>query len=130
MLLFASWLEGWAFKGRQRRFERGLQKDFSWLFGKFDGRILPQKRYRQVLNYIEATVAVGDLFFEFIRGHGDFHVNVAPSHSPNEWLEFGQATDLPCEADRARTPTMQMSGFQRLFEANLERLKAYFSKRI
>ena len=128
MFLFASWLEGWTFKGRQARFERDLQKEYSWLFEKFDGRIVPKKRYRQVLDYVEATVAVGDLLFEFVRGHGDFHVNVAPSHSPNDWLEFGQAIDLACHADRARTPTMRMSDFQRLFEANLERLRIYFSK--
>jgi hypothetical protein len=105
MFLFASWLEGWTFKGRQKRFERDLQKEYSWLFEKFDGRIVPQKRYRQVLDYVEATVAVGDLLFEFVRGRGDFHVNVAPSHSPNDWLEFGRRLILlvmPTEPEHLR----------------------------
>jgi hypothetical protein len=128
MFLFASWLESWTFAGRQKRFERDLQKEYSWLFEKFDGRIVPQKRYRQVLDYVVATVAVGGLLFQFVRGNGDFHVNVALSHSPNDWLEFGQAIDFACDAERTQTPTMQMSDFQRLFEANLERLKVYFSK--
>jgi len=128
MFLFASWLESWTFKGRQRRFERDLQKEYSWIFEKFDARIVPKKRYRQVLDYVEATVAVGDLLFEFVRGHADFHVNVAPSHSPNDWLEFGQAIDLARDAELTQKPPIQMSDFQRLFEANLERLKVYFSK--
>ena len=128
MFLFALWLEGWTFRGRQRRFERDLQKEYSWIFEKYDGRIVPKKRYMQVLDYVTATVAVGDLLFEFVRGHGDFHVNVAPSHSPNDCFEFGHAIDLACDADRTRKPPIQMSDFQRLFEDNIERLKGYFSK--
>src|SRR5215469_5364526 len=128
MFLFASWLEGWTFRGRQRRFERDLQKEFSWLFEKFNGRIVPEKRYRQVLDYVVATVAVGDLLLKFVRGHGDFHVNVAPAHSPDDWLDFGQAIDFACDADRTQTTEIRISDFQRLFEANLERLKVYFSR--
>ena len=129
MFLFASWLEGWTFRGRQRRFERELQKEFSWLFEKFNGRIVREKRYRQVLDYVVATVAVGDLLFKFVRGGGDFHVRVAPSHSPDDWLDFGQAIDFACDADRTQTTKIQISDFQRLFEANLERLKLYFPEK-
>jgi hypothetical protein len=128
MFLFASWLEGWTFKGRQRRFEQYLQKEYPWIFEKFDARIVPKKRYKQVLDYVEATVAVDDLFFGFVRGRGDFHVNVAPSHSPNDWLEFGQAIDLARNGELTRKAPVQMSDFQRMFEANLERLKTYFSR--
>jgi len=128
MFRFASLLEGWTFKGRQRRFERYLQKEYSWIFENFDACIVPKMRYRRVLDYVEATVAVGDLLFGFVRGHGDFHVNVAPSHSPNDWLEFGQAIDLARDGELTRKPPIQMSDFQRMFEANFERLKIYFSK--
>ena len=128
MFLFRSWLERWTFNGRQRRFERDLQNEYSWIFEKYDGRIVPKKRYRQVLDYVEATVAVSDLLLEFVRGHGDFHLNVAPAHSPDDWLEFGQAIDLARNAELSPRPPIEMSNFQRLFEANLEHLKAYFSK--
>ena len=43
-------------------------------------------------------------------------------------LGFGQAIDFASGADRTRTTAMQMTDFQRLFEANLESLKVYFSK--
>lgn len=119
MVLFAS---------RQKRFEGDIQKEYAWLFKDFAGHIVPKKRYMQVLDYLEATVAVDDLLFEFVRGNGDFHVNVAPSHFPNDWLEFGRAIDLARNAEQSPKPPVQMSDFQRLFEANLEALKAYFSK--
>jgi len=64
-------------------------------------------------------VTVGDLHFR---------VNVAPSHSPRDSLEFGQAIELAHNADLTRKPPIHMSDFQRPFEANLERLKIYFSK--
>ena len=128
MFLFAPWLESWTFRGRQTRFERDLQKEFSWLFEKFNARIVPMKRYRQVLDYVVATVAVGDLLFKFVRGGGDFHVRVAPSHSPDDWLDFGQAIDFACDADRTQTTRIRIADFQRLFEANLERLNVYFSR--
>jgi hypothetical protein len=64
-----------------------------------------------------------------VRGNGDFHVNVAPSHSPNDWLEFGKAIDLARNAEQPRKPPVLMSDFQRVFEANLEALKVYFSKK-
>jgi hypothetical protein len=128
MFRLASWLEGWTFQGRQRRFERELQREYSWIFVKFGGRIIPRKQYRQALDYVEATVAVGDLLLGFVRGRGDFHVNVAPLHSPSDWLEFGQAVDLARGQGLTRKPPIQMSHFLRLFEDNLECLKVYFSK--
>jgi hypothetical protein len=72
MFLFASWLEGLTFTGRQRRFERDVRKEYSWLFEKFDGRIVPQKRYRRVLDYVVATVAVGDCFFNLSEATATF----------------------------------------------------------
>ena len=86
------------------------------------------KRYRQVFDYVVANVAVGDLLLKFVRGDGDFHVNVAPSHSPDDWLDFGQAIDLARGVQPMRNPPIQMSEFRRLFEANIERLMVYFRK--
>jgi hypothetical protein len=123
-----SWLEDWTFKGRARRYERDLQEEYSWIFEKFDARVVPTKRYRQVLDYIVATVAVGELLFEFVRGGGDSHVMVAPAHSPDDRLEFGEAIDLARDGKRSRKSPVPMSEFRRMFEANFEQLKIYFSK--
>jgi len=38
---FAWWLDDWTFKGRQARFEREIQKDYSWLFEKYGARLVP-----------------------------------------------------------------------------------------
>src|SRR5882762_2081361 len=77
-VLFAWWLDDWTFKGRQSRFEYEIQKEYSWLFEKYDARIVPMKRYQQVLDYVVAKVALGDLLFQFVKGNGEFRVNIAP----------------------------------------------------
>ncbi len=48
------------------------------------------KRYRQVLDYVVATVSVGDLLLQFVKGGGDFRVCLAPAHAPHDWYDFGE----------------------------------------
>jgi hypothetical protein len=103
--------------GRQKRFGHDLEREFAWLFEKYDARIVPVKRYKRVLDYVVANAAVGDLLFKFVRGHGDFHAMVAPSHSPDDWLEFGRAIDLARDAELSQKPFVPMSDFQGLFES-------------
>jgi SAM-dependent methyltransferase len=57
-VLFAWWLDDWTFKGRQTRFERDIQKEYSWVFKKYNARIIPAKRYRQVLDYVEGITNI------------------------------------------------------------------------
>jgi len=92
--------------------------------------MLPTKRYRQVLDYVVATVAVGDLLLKFVRGRGEFHVTVAPAHAPHDSYDFGEAIDLASEADpgRGSARAYRMSGFRHLFEANIERLTGFVSE--
>ena len=118
------------FKGRQTRFEHEIQKEYSWLFEKHDARIVPMKRYRQVLDYVVATVAPGDLLLQFVKGNGDFRVNIAPAHAPHDWYDFGEAIDLASDAEQASSGARnyRMANFRQLFEANIERLKVFFSK--
>jgi hypothetical protein len=120
----------WTSKGGWRHLERDLRIDYSWLFEKYGGRVIPMKPYRQVLDYANVTVAVGDLLFQFTRGMGDFHVSVAPAHAPLDWYDFGEAIVLARDTERVGdfSGHYRMSYFQQLFEANIERLKLFFSK--
>jgi len=129
-VLFAWWLDDWTFKGRQTRFEQAIQKDYSWLFEKYGARIVPMKRYRQVLDYVVADVALGELLLKFVKGNGEFHVNIAPAHAPDDWYDFGEAIDLASDAEPTRSGvrSFRMARFRQLFEANIERLKVFFSK--
>jgi len=124
-VLFSWWLDDWTFKGRQSRFEREIRSDYSWLFEKYSARIVPMLRYRQVLDYVVATVSVGDLVLQFVKGGGDFRVCLAPAHAPHDWYDFGEAIDLASET--LRDTSYRMAGFRPLFEANIERLKRFFS---
>ena len=124
------WLEGWTFRGRQTRFEREILRDYSWIFEKYDARIIPTKRYRQVLDYVEATVAVGNLLLKFVRGMGDFHVTVAPAHMPDNLYDFGVAVCLARYSGPISGLSWQyrMSDFRQLFESNFALLKIFFSE--
>jgi hypothetical protein len=124
------WLEGWTFKGRQARFERDVLREYSWIFEKYDARIIPTNRYRQVLDYVVATVAVGNLRFRFVRGMGYFHVTVAPAHMPHDSYHFGLAVELARDSEPISGFSRQyrMSEFRQLFESNIERLKVFFSE--
>jgi len=129
-VLFGWWLDGWTFKGRQARFEREIQKEYPWLFEKYGARVVPMTRYRQVNDYVVATVQTGDLLFKFVRGMGDFHVVVAPEHSPNDSYDFGEAIDLASESEPTKSSVThyRMAHFRQLFESNIERLEHFFSK--
>jgi hypothetical protein len=129
-VLFAWWLDEWTFKGRQARFEQDIRKEHSWIFEKYGAAIVPMKRYRQVLNYRAATVAVDDLVLQFVKGMEDAHVTVAPAHAPHDWYRLEEAIAL-AHGDEPSTSTARyyhMSDFQRLFETNFASLKAFFSK--
>jgi hypothetical protein len=128
-VLFAWWLDGWTFKGHQDRFESEIREQYSWLFEKYNARIMPRQRYKQVLDYVVATVAIGDLLLDFVRGNGDFRVNVAPAHAPHDWYDFAEAIDLASgNKPGERATHYRMASFRQLFEANVERLNAFFSK--
>ena len=128
-VLFAWRLDDWTFKGRQARFEREIREEYSWLFEEYDARIMPRQRYRQVLDYVVATIAMGDLLLDFVRGNGDFRVNVAPAHAPHDWYDFAEAIDLASGEEPGKSATQyRMASFRQLFEANVQRLNAFFSK--
>jgi hypothetical protein len=129
-MAIASWLEGWTFKGRQSRFEREISRDYSWIFEKYDARIIPTKRHGQVLDYVVATVAVGNLLLKFVQGMGDFHVTVSPAHMPDDSYDFGLAIELARDSGPIG-PSRQyrVSEFRPLFESNIECLQAFFSER-
>jgi len=128
-VFFGWWLDGLTSRGLWRRLERDIRNDYSWLFQEYKVTVLPFKPYRQVLDYADVTVRVGDLLFEFVRGHGgdDFHVTVAPVHAPHDSYSFAEAIDLASDCECAGR-NYDMSKFEQLFRANIERLQAFFSE--
>ena len=129
-VFFGWWLDGLTSRGLWRRLERDIRNDYSWLFQEYKATVVPFKPYRQVLDYADVTVAVGDLLFEFVRGHAgdDFHVTVAPVHARHDSYSFAEAIDLACDCESSGRND-DMSQFEPLFRANIERLQAFFSER-
>lgn len=128
-VLFGWWLDGFTFRRRQTRFEQEIQTDYYWLFEKYGARIVPQKPYRQAFDYVQANVSVDNLIIQFVRGRGEFRVNLAPAHAPHDWYDFGEAIDLACEPKGNSTGRTfyRTATFGQLFEANIDRLKHFFS---
>ena len=129
-VLFAWWLDPLAQKGSWRRLKNELLKDYAWLFDEYGARVIPMKPHRQVMNYTSVTIAVEDLLFQFVRGMGEFRVNVAPAHAPHDWYDFGDAIILARGFEQAGNPSRyyRMTDFEQLFESNIEGLKFFFSK--
>jgi hypothetical protein len=104
-VLFAWWLDSCTFKGRPSRFEREIQEEYAWLFEEYGARIVPMSRYRQVLDYVVATVSVDELLLPFVRGREEFHVFVAPSHAPHDRYNFGEAIQRNPSLSNGQLPT-------------------------
>jgi hypothetical protein len=121
----------WTSKGLRKQLEGDIRKDYPWLFQEYQAFVLPAKPYKQVLDYANVTVAVGELLFQFTRGRDEFRVSIAPAREPDDWYQLGEAIDLASDigvaSDGAENHTM--SDFERLFRANIEGLKVLFSQR-
>jgi hypothetical protein len=133
-VLFVWWLDTLTVKRLQRSLERDIRKEHSWIFEMYDAKIVPNvpsgKRYRQVFDYANVIVAVDDLLLNFVRGREEAYVTIAPAHAPHDWYDFGEAIDLASEAEPTSSSQRhyRMAHFRQLFEANIERLKLFFSK--
>lgn len=125
-VLFGWWLDGLLFRRRQNRFEEEIQARYDWLFEKYGARIVRQKPYRQVFDYVQANVRVDNLTIAFVRGRGEFNVSVAPAHAPDDWYDFGEAIDLASDSIGRRTFYRTVT-FRPLFETNIDRLRHFFS---
>jgi hypothetical protein len=128
--LFGWWLDGWMSKGSWRRLEKNLRKDYPFLFEKYGATVVPWKPHRQVMDYVDVTVAVGTMLLTFTKGMGNFHVSVAPAHARLDYYGFTEAINLARESElEADLSTYyRMSDFPRLFEANIDCLNHFFSK--
>jgi hypothetical protein len=117
----------WTSKGGSRRLERDLRIDDSWLFEKYDARVIPMKPHRQVLDYASVTLVVGNLLVQISRGMGEFLARIAPAHEPHDWYDFGAAIDLARNSSGFSTH-YRSSNFRQLFESNIECLQSFFPK--
>lgn len=124
---FQNVLDMWTSKGGWRHLLRDLQTDDSWLFEKYEAKVIPMKPHRQVLDYESVTLAVGNLLVQISRGMGEFHVNIAPAHEPDDWYDFGAAIDLAHDSAEISTH-YRSSHFRQLFESNIECLQSFFSR--
>ena len=112
----------WTSNGLRKRLEGDIRGDYLWLFQEYNAAVLPAKPYKQVLDYANVTVAVGDLLLQFRRGRDEFHVSIAPAHEPDGWYELGEAIDLVSDTSGS-AGNYTMSDFERLFRANIEGFK-------
>jgi len=129
-VFFARWLEGLTSNGLRRRLEREIRQEQSWLFEKYEARIVPKtKSHGQVLDYASVQVHVGNLILNFIRGLGECYVNVAPAHASHDWYRFGEAIELASDKKMGSAARFdRMSEFRSSFETHFGRLNMFFSQ--
>ena len=128
-LLFG-WLDDRLLRKDQEGFEKEIKQNLAWLFERHGAQVIPNlsgRKHRRILDYVDITVSLEPVLFQFVRGRGEFRVDVAPQHIPNDWQEIGEAIAAIHEL-RGPPQYYRLEDFGRLLERNLNDLRKAFSK--
>jgi hypothetical protein len=91
-ILWGWWADERRSRILQRDFAKEIRVSLGFLFDQFGGQVVPNlRKYPPVADYAVVTVAVQTVLLRFMRGRGEFRVDIAPTDSPNAWQEVGEA---------------------------------------
>jgi hypothetical protein len=125
-IFFAWWLDKRIAKKEQEEFTREIRKNLPFLFANYGAQVIPHDRpYPLVADYTVILVAIDSIRFRFVRGRGEFRVDVARHNTPNDWQEVSSVISQIGAADGSRSVQSyyRLKDFGRLLGPNLDRLK-------
>ncbi len=110
---------------RRNRFAGEIQEQIPILFLDHAARIVPDTEvYPRAFDYVAVTVAVDDMLLRFIRGRGDFRVDVAPARLPAAWREIATVvTNSALTTAESKTNYYSLRDFGRFFHSVFPILK-------
>jgi hypothetical protein len=93
--LFLGWLDRPLAKQHEKRFREEIRNQLRFLFDDHAARVIANDGcpFPPSFDGAYVTIAVEPLLLRFIRGRGDFSVNVASSFAPKQWLDFQLVAD-------------------------------------
>lgn len=89
------WLDKRLARQHEQRFAEDIRANLSFLFSEHAAEIIPNEGtpFPPPFDGAYVTVAVGNLLLRFVRGRGDFSVEVASSFAPQDWEDFRLVAD-------------------------------------
>jgi len=89
--LFGWWLDKRVAKKNEDRFKDDILRKLAFLFSECGGTIVPNDAslpFPPGFDNAVVTVVAGNVRFQFLRGRGEFRVDVAPQHDPTDMNEI------------------------------------------
>jgi len=99
-------------------------------FEKHGAQVIPHLKAPQrprVFDYVDVTVGLKPLIFYFVRGRGEFRVDVAPEDIPNDCQEIGEVIAAIHELNDP-AQYYRLADFGYLLQQNLDALGKAFSR--
>jgi hypothetical protein len=126
------WLDKRIARQNEQRFAEDIRRYLAFLFLERGAEIIPNEGtpFPPGFDGAYVTVAVGNLRLLFVRGRGDFGVNVASAFAPNDWEEFRLVADgiSRWDASQPGPQCYTLETFEPILRSRLERLQEALSK--
>jgi len=86
------WFDDRMYSKLQRNLEHDIVGNLPWLLEIEQAKVVRNtSKYPKAFDYAIVTMAAGTLLLRFVRGRGEFRVDVAPQHAPDDWQELAEA---------------------------------------
>ena len=107
------WLDRRMARKNQDRFAQDVRTHLSFLFTDHAAQVIPNEgvRFPPGFDGAYVTVAAETLLFRFVRGRGDFGVEVASKFAPKNWEDLGLVVEA---TERLKEPTERQPAYHRL----------------
>jgi hypothetical protein len=126
------WLDKRMARQNERRFAEDIRTHLTFLFSEHGAQIIPNEGvpFPPPLDGAYVTVAVGTLRLRFVRGRGDFGVNVTSEFAPQDWQDFRLVADGIGQWDMSKPGPRYytLETFEPILRSRLERLQEALSK--
>lgn len=122
------WLSPLLGERSSRKLASEVQENLPLLFLQHAARVVPNvNKHSRQANYKIVTVAVDGILLRFSRDRGDFRVDIAPSHAPNDWQELAGAV-REVAGSHPENSYYGLRGLDRLLQDNFDALRSAMSE--
>jgi hypothetical protein len=125
-LIFGWWLDERSDGKLEDNFKKDLRAKVPALFSEFNGKFVPNDRkYPRAFDYVVVSISVQGMVLRFIRGRGEFTVDVAPEASPTAWREVSEVVRRSPQFSESNgvAEYWTLNSFGRFLDANLSILR-------
>lgn len=131
--LFGWWLDKRVAKKTENRFKDDILRKVAFLFSECGGTIAPNDAslpFPPGFDNAVVTVVAGNVRFQFLRGRGEFRVDVAPQHDPTDMNEISTVLRAIGAVEGPQTQPLYQEprDFARLLRTHFDSLQNSFTE--